>query len=877
MAEKKLDTKKEQIKKVEETKAQTKKVEVTKAETVKPETKKAEPKKAAAKKTAPKKVAKAEPKLTAEQEALKKEIIGKVSRHFGKVLEDATPRMIYTACALTARDKIMEMWAKSHKTVKEEGSKKLYYLSFEFLMGRLLCTNILNLMQTENYEVVLKDLGYSLQEVAELENDAGLGNGGLGRLAACFIDSLTTLDLPAYGCTLRYEYGLFQQKIVDGYQTELPDPWLEYGNAWEIPRPEESVEVKFGGNVWSEWVDGKMVFHYDNVRTVVAMPYDVPLVGYDSKIVNKLRLWSAKCPDHMNMKAFNEGDYIRATEEKELAEVISKVLYPEDNHTEGKELRLKQQYFLVSATLQWILREFEQRNGANWSKLPDKVVIHINDTHPTMAIPELMRILMDEKGLGWDEAWDIVTHTFAYTNHTVLSEALEKWPQDMFKRILPRLYMIVEEMHSRLMARLEAFYPGDKGKHDWMAILCNNQVHMANICLASCFAVNGVSQLHTQILKDDIFHDYYQMAPDSFHAITNGITFRRWICNCNPELTDLISSKIGTSWKKNCEELAKLTKYAEDEKFQAAFAQVKHNNKVNLAKYIKEHNGIDVNPDSIFDVQSKRLHEYKRQMMNVLHIIAEYHMLLENPNMEYYPKTYIFGAKAAPGYKRAKLIIKLINSIGDMINNDARINGKIKVVFLENYSVSIAEKLIIAADVSEQISTAGKEASGTGNMKFMLNGAVTCGTLDGANVEMLGQVGNDNIYIFGLKADEVAARTRLGSANADEVKQIYAQNSLLRHALESLIDGSIVPGATKMFYDLYNTLLFGDNGTPDVYMVLRDFEEYMKTQAQISLDYQDKKKWWKMAIMNTAMSGFFSSDRTIGEYNEKIWNLTPIK
>ena len=816
-------------------------------------------------------------KLTAEQEALKKEIIGKISRHFGKVLDDATPRMVYTACALTARDKIMEMWSQSHKQVKQEGSKKLYYLSFEFLMGRLLSTNVLNLMQTENYEAVLNDLGYSLNEVAELENDAGLGNGGLGRLAACFIDSLTTLDLPAYGCTIRYEYGLFQQKIVNGYQTELPDPWLEYGNAWEIARPEEAVEVKFGGNVWSEWVDGQLNFHYDNVRTIIAMPYDVPLVGYDSKIVNKLRLWSAKSPNHMNMQAFNQGDYVRAQEEKELAEVISKVLYPEDNHTEGKELRLKQQYFLVSATLQWILREFEQRNGANWQNLPDKVVIHINDTHPTMAIPELMRILMDEKRLGWDEAWDIVTKTFAYTNHTVLSEALEKWPQDMFRRILPRLYMIIEEMQNRLQARLDAFYPGDAPKHKWMAILADNQVHMANICLASCFAINGVSQLHTEILKNDIFRDYYIMDKDRFHAITNGITFRRWIMNCNPDLASLISSKIGDGWKKDYNELKKLAKFAEDEAFQKEFADIKYNNKVNLAKYIKEHNNIDVDPNSIFDVQSKRLHEYKRQLMNVLHIIAQYHMLVENPNMEFYPKTYIFGAKAAPGYVRAKLIIKLINSVADMINNDERINGKIKVVFLENYSVSIAEKLIIAADVSEQISTAGKEASGTGNMKFMLNGAVTCGTLDGANVEMLEQVGKDNIYIFGLKEDEVAARTRFASNNTDEVKSIYAQNPLLRHALDSLIDGTIVPGATKMFYDLYNTLLFGDNGVPDVYMVIRDFEEYMKTQEQISVDYQNKKKWWKMAIMNTAMAGFFSSDRTISDYNKKIWHLKPIK
>jgi starch phosphorylase len=816
----------------------------------------------------------AQKKLTQAEEALRKEIIGKVGRHFGKVMDEATPQMIYSACALTVRDRIMEMWAKSHREVKKEGSKKLYYLSFEFLMGRLLCTNILNLMQTKEYTNVLESLGYKLSDIAELENDAGLGNGGLGRLAACFIDSLTTLDLPAYGCTLRYEYGLFRQKIVDGYQTELPDSWLENGNAWEVARPEESVEVSFGGNVYSEWHDGRLVFRYENDQKVLAMPYDVPLCGYDSKIVNKLRLWSAKSPDHFDMKAFNSGDYVKAIEEKHLAEVISSVLYPEDNHTEGKELRLKQQYFLVSATLQWTLKEFEQRNGSEWSKLPDKVVIHINDTHPTMAIPEMMRLLMDDKGLGWDEAWDIVTHTFAYTNHTVMSEALEKWPLDMFKKTLPRLYMIVEEMNRRLMIRLEEFYPNDPAKHKYMAIISDNQVFMANICLASCFAINGVSKLHTEILKKDIFADYYNMDKSRFFAITNGITFRRWIANCNPELTKLIDSKIGKGWLKDADKLSELAQYADDDKFQADFDKIKKDNKIALAEYIKEHNGIEVNPDSIYDIQCKRLHEYKRQMMNVLHILAEYNRIIDDPNYEYYPKTYIFGAKAAPGYKRAKLIIKLINSVGDLVNNDPRINGKIKVVFIENYGVSIAEKLVTAADVSEQISTAGKEASGTGNMKFMLNGAVTIGTLDGANIEMLEQVGSENIYIFGLKAEEVDARLKF--ADIDEVKTIYSSNAVLRRALEMLIDGSLASGNHQLFKDLYQTLMFGDYGYPDTYMVIRDFEEYMHTHEKISRDYQNRKEWIRKAIMNTAMSGFFSSDRTIQEYNKNIWHLTPI-
>lgn len=812
-------------------------------------------------------------KLTSAQEALRNEIIGKVSRHFGKVIEEATPQMIYTACALTARDKIMEKWAKSHQEVKKEKSKKLYYLSFEFLMGRMLTTNILNLMQTKDYEEVLESLGYKIGDVAELENDMGLGNGGLGRLAACFIDSLTTLDMPAYGCSIRYRYGLFKQKIMNGYQIELPDPWLEHGNAWEIARPEETVEVKFGGYVNTQWQDGNMICTTENAHTILAVPYDIPLCGYDSKIVNKLRVWSAKASDN----DISAGNIEKIVESRNLAENISNILYPDDTSNEGKELRLKQQYFLSSATVQWILREFEHTYGNNYSMIPEKIVIHINDTHPTLAIPEMMRILMDEKHLGWDEAWDIVTHTFAYTNHTVLSEALERWPIDMFRKILPRIYMIVEEINRRLMIKLEEFYPGDEGKHKWMAVISDNQVFMANLCLASCFAINGVSKLHTQILETDIFADYYRMDKNRFFAITNGITFRRWIANCNPELTKLISSKIGKNWLKNADELQGIAKYAEDKEFQKQFAKIKHDNKVRLAEYIKENNGIEINPDSIYDVQSKRLHEYKRQMMNVLHILAEYNRCLEDKKYleNYYPKTYLFGAKAAPGYTRAKLIIKLINSVGEMINNDERINGKIKVVFLENYSVSIAEKLIVAADVSEQISTAGKEASGTGNMKFMLNGAVTCGTLDGANVEMLEQVGNDNIYIFGLKADEVAARLRY--PGNDEVKDIYSSNHQLRRALEELVDGTIVPGANNLFKDLYQTLLFGDYGYPDTYMVLRDFEAYMKTQEKISADYQDQEKWLKMAIMNTAMSGFFSSDRTIQEYSDKIWHLTPIK
>ena len=813
-------------------------------------------------------------KLTVKEEVLKNEIIGKVARHFGKTMEDATPKMVYTACALTARDMIMSKWAVSHKAVKEAGSKKLYYLSFEFLMGRLLKTNILNLMQSEQYMHVLADLGYNISDIAELENDAGLGNGGLGRLAACFIDSLTTLDLPAYGCTIRYEYGLFKQKIVDGYQTELPDPWLEDGNAWEIARPEETVEVKFGGKVYPTQQDGRLAFVYEHSHTILAMPYDVPLVGYDSSIVNKLRLWSAKSPDRMNMKEFNSGNYVRAEEEKQLAEVISKVLYPEDNHEEGKELRLKQQYFLVSATLQWILREFGERYNYDWKRLPEKAVIHINDTHPTLAIPEMMRLLVDEKGLGWDEAWEITTKVFAYTNHTVMSEALEKWDLDMFRRVLPRIAMIVEEIDRRAKEYFEVVYPNDPLKHKYMSIIADNKVYMANICLVTCFAINGVSKLHTQILTDDIFADYYRLHPERFFAITNGITFRRWIANCNPALTDLITKHIGKGWLKDSEQLRKLSPYADDKDFREKFAKIKYDNKVALAEYIKEHNNIEVDPNSIFDVQAKRLHEYKRQLLNVLHIIAEYDELLENPYKEYTPKTYIFAAKAAPGYVRAKLIIKLINSVADKINADERIKGKMKVIFLENYGVSIAEKLVTAADISEQISTAGKEASGTGNMKFMLNGAITIGTLDGANVEMLEQVGKDNIYIFGLKAEEVHAREKYNNTN--EVKDLYTTNNALKKALDRLIDGTFASNP-QMFRDLYQTLLFGDYGNPDTYMVLRDFEDYCKTHDALSRLYKDKDAWFKKAILNTACAGYFSSDRTIGEYNDEIWHLSPLK
>ncbi len=812
--------------------------------------------------------------LSKRQQAIFEDVKNKIMRNYGKDIEDATKNMIYKACALVVRDEIMRKWQYSHAEVKKNGLKKLYYLSSEFLMGRLLGANMLNLFMTEDFIKVFEQLGVDINTVESLEADAGLGNGGLGRLAACFLDSLTTLDLPAYGSTIRYEFGLFKQKIVNGYQFEQPDSWLDNGFVWEVERPEEKVEVRFGGKVYTDWDNGIFSFRYENSHTVLAVPYDVPVCGYDSKMINKLRLWSAKAPSDLNMKFFNEGDYKRATEEKDMAEVISKVLYPEDNHTEGKMLRLRQQYFLVSATVQWIIKDFKHFYGDDWSIFAEKIAIHINDTHPALAIPELMRILMDDEHLGWDEAWDITCRVCAYTNHTVMSEALEKWPVDIFEPILPRIFMIVTEINNRLMSSLGQIYPNDKPKLDYMAIINNGRVNMANLCLATCHAVNGVSKLHTDILKNDIFADYCRINPDRFFAITNGVTFRRWIMHANPELTRLICETIGDEWMKDSSKLQGLAKYAKDEKFLDKFEKIKMENKARLVSYIKENNGIDIDINSIFDVQVKRLHEYKRQLLNALHILYLYNKLVENPNIDFVPRTFIFGAKAAPGYERAKLIIKLINSVAELVNNDERTNEKITVVFIENYCVSVAEKIVAAADVSEQISTAGKEASGTGNMKFMLNGAVTIGTFDGANVEMSEQVGKENMYIFGLSAEEVLEKYRNQTA---EAQMIYENNMPLKKVLDQLIDSTLEKERPHIFKDIYHSLIFGDYGLADPYMVIRDFDSYAKAHESLALDFKNRKLWLGKAVKNVAMSGFFSSDRTIEEYNEKIWHLEKIK
>lgn len=813
--------------------------------------------------------------LTASQQKIKDEIIGKLNRHYGRTLDDATKEHIYKATALTVRDRMMEKWTAYRRQQRTAQRKELFYLSFEFLMGRSLGNNLLNAGLTEDYDKVLRSMGCSLEEISSQERDAGLGNGGLGRLAACFLDSLATLEYPAFGCSIRYEYGLFKQLIVDGEQVETPDNWLEDGSVWEIARPEEQVTVRFGGKVNTEMTDRGMKVSYSDTTDVIGIPYDVPVIGYNAKIVNTLRLWSASSKKDLDMTSFADGDYLQAVEEKALAEVLSKVLYPEDNHREGKALRLRQQYFFVSCTIQWIISRFKRHHqGMDLDRLPDYIAIHINDTHPAIAIPELMRVLMDDEGMGWDQAWDIVCRVFAYTNHTIMAEALEKWPMDMFQTLLPRIYMIVDEMNRRLVNDLHSRYGDDWGKINYMSIIAYNYISMANLCLATCHKVNGVSALHTEILKNDVFRDYNNLMPDKFVSITNGITYRRWLKLANPGLSELITSKIGDKWIKEANELEKLLPFADKADFRKTFKEVKRQNKIALAEYIKEHNHVEVDPDSIFDVQVKRLHEYKRQLMNVLHILYLYDKLKNAPSFDMYPHTFIFGAKASPGYTRAKLIIRLINDVAALVNNDPQINGKIKVVFIENYGVSLAQKIIPAADISEQISTAGKEASGTGNMKFMANGALTIGTLDGANVEMLQCVGDDNIFIFGMKTPEVNHELQYDQNSA---QSIYAANAEVHRVIDMLIDGTVNPANPRLYYDLYQSLIFGDHGKADTYMVVRDFEAYCAIHRVAEQQYKNEDLWVKKAIINVAKSGFFSSDRTIHEYNDKIWHLKQYK
>lgn len=815
------------------------------------------------------------PTTSFDKDSIKASIIGKLQRYNGRTIEEASNGQIYRALASTVRDQIMQKWMISREERKTNNNKRLFYLSVEFLMGRSLYTNILNLVSLDAYKQALDELHIDVDKVLQEEPEPALGNGGLGRLAACFMDSLASLDLPAMGCSIRYEYGLFRQKIVDGQQVELPDYWLGNGNVWEMPVMEDACEVHFNGHVEMGNENGRTVFRHVGYNTVEAVPYDMPLVGYDTSTVNSLRLWSARAPKRIDLSDFNHGHYVQASEEKELAEAISNILYPEDNHYEGKLLRLKQQYFFTSATLQYILKDFKKLNGTNWSKLPEKVVIHINDTHPGLAIPELMRLLMDEEGLGWDEAQQIVSRTMAYTNHTIMAEALEKWPEDMVKSLLPRIYQILVEMNKRLCARLWNFFPGEAERVGRMAIIAYGYIHMANLCVAMTFSTNGVSQLHGDILKQKTFHDFYLVMPEKFSAITNGITHRRWLMACNPELTKLICDTIGTDWVKDPELLHDLAPYADDAAFREQFEKIKHSNKVRLSNFLKEHQGAIVDPNFIFDAQSKRLHEYKRQMLNALHILVLYNRIVNDPNFTMHPRVFIFGSKAAPGYNRAKQIIRFINGLSALIAKHPRASKMLQVVFLENYDVSSAQMLIPATEISEQISTASKEASGTGNMKYMMNGAITIGTMDGANVEISEQVGMDNIYIFGMRSDTVLDMYRERNYNP---MTIFETNQELRLALTQMIDGTVLPDAPSALQDLYHSLLIGDWGNmADPFFVLKDFGSYSMAQRRIDADYADRDKWNRMAVINTAMSGVFCSDRTIREYNDTIWHLDPLK
>ena len=803
-----------------------------------------------------------------DKEGFKKEVITNVKTLYRRPIEEATPQQVFQAVSYAVKDDIIDRWIATHKEYEKKNVKTVYYLSMEFLMGRALGNNLINLTYYDAVKEALDELGFDLNLIEDQEPDAALGNGGLGRLAACFLDSLATLGYPAYGCGIRYRYGMFKQAIKDGYQIELPDDWLKDGNPFEIKRPEYAVEVKFGGYVRVENRDGRNYFIQDGYQTVRAVPYDVPVVGYGNNVVNTLRIWDAEADQEFCLDSFDKGEYEKAVEQQNLAKTIVEVLYPNDNHYAGKELRLRQQYFFISASVQRAVLKFKEKNS-DIHKLPEKITFQMNDTHPTVAVAELMRILMDEEGLEWDDAWDITTRTCAYTNHTIMAEALEKWPIELFSRLLPRIYQIVEEINRRFVLKIQSMYPGNQDKVKNMAILYDGQVKMAHLAIAGSYSVNGVAALHTKILEERELKDFYEMRPEQFNNKTNGITQRRFLLHGNPLLASWITDKIGDEWIVKLSNLKKLKVYATDEKYQQEFMNIKYQNKIRLANYIKEHNGVDVDPRSIFDVQVKRLHEYKRQLLNILHVMYQYNELKTNPSYDMYPTTYIFGAKASAGYKRAKLIIKLINSVADVINNDASIKGKIKVVFIENYRVSNAELIFAAADVSEQISTASREASGTGNMKFMLNGAVTLGTMDGANVEIVEEVGEENAVIFGLRAEEVMKYEREGGYNP---KDIYNNDAAVRTVLTQLINGMYSSDDPDRFRDLYDSLI-----NEDVYFILKDFASYVEAHRKIDTLYRDEKNWAKMVMLNTACSGKFSSDRTIEEYAKEIWNLKKVK
>ena len=809
------------------------------------------------------------------KEAFKESVKENVKFLYRKKLEEATQEQIFQAVCYTVKDVIIDNWLETQNAYKEQDPKTVYYMSMEFLMGRALGNNLINLTAYKEVKEALDELGLDLNVIEDQEPDPALGNGGLGRLAACFLDSLATLNYSAYGCGIRYRYGMFKQQIKDGYQVEVPDNWLKNGYPFELRRPEYAKEVHFGGYVDVEYdpATGSNKFVHKGYQAVKAVPFDMPIVGYNNKIVNTLRIWDAEPIVDFELDSFDKGDYKKAVEQENLARNIVEVLYPNDNHMAGKELRLKQQYFFVSASLQAAVAKYKKAHK-DIMKLHEKVTFQMNDTHPTVAVAELMRILMDEEGLGWDDAWSVTTKCVAYTNHTIMAEALEKWPVELFSRLLPRVYQIIEEINRRFILEIQNKYPGNQEKIRKMAIIYDGQVKMAHLAIAGGYSVNGVARLHTEILEKQELKDFYEMYPEKFNNKTNGITQRRFLMHANPLLADWITDHIGDGWITNLPELAKLKVYADDKKALQEFMNIKYQNKVRLAKYIQEHNGIEVNPHSIFDVQVKRLHEYKRQLMNILHVMYLYNEIKAHPEMDFYPRTFIFGAKAAAGYRRAKLTIKLINSVADVINNDASINGKLKVVFIENYRVSNAELIFAAADVSEQISTASKEASGTGNMKFMLNGAPTLGTMDGANVEIVEEVGAENAFIFGLTADQVINYENNGGYDP---MQYFNNDPDIRNVLMQLINGTYSNGDFNMFHEIYDSLLNTNcSDRADTYFILADFKSYAEAQKKVEAAYRDSEGWAKMALLNTASAGKFSSDRTIQQYVDEIWHLDKV-
>lgn len=809
-----------------------------------------------------------------DKEFFKRSVIYNVKTLYRKTLDEATDQQKFQAVSYAVKDMIVDNWIKTQENYEKKDPKIVYYMSMEFLMGRALGNNMINLMAYKEFAEALEELGLDINTIEDQEPDAALGNGGLGRLAACFLDSLATLGYAAYGCGIRYHYGMFKQEIRDGYQIEAPDDWLRDGNPFELRRPEYTKIIKFGGHVTTREENGRLCFYQEDYQSVKAIPYDLPVVGYGNGIVNTLRIWDAQPMDCFSLDSFDKGDYQKAVEQNNLAKNIVEVLYPNDNHYAGKELRLKQQYFFISASVQTAVEKYMAKHD-DIHKFYEKVTFQLNDTHPTVAVAELMRILLDDYRLEWDEAWEITTKTCAYTNHTIMAEALEKWPIDLFSKLLPRIYQIIEEINRRFVIEVANRYPSDVNKIAKMAIIADGQVKMAHLAIVAGYSVNGVAKLHTEILKKQELKDFYEMYPWKFNNKTNGITQRRFLLHANPLLADWVTGKLGEGWITDLPQIAGLEKYADDAKALKAFMEIKRKNKVRLAQYIKVHNGIEVNPDSIFDVQVKRLHEYKRQLLNILHVMYLYNQLKANPDMEFYPRTFIFGAKAAAGYKNAKLTIKLINSAADVINNDASIKDKIKVVFIENYRVSNAEIIFAAADVSEQISTASKEASGTGNMKFMLNGALTLGTMDGANVEIVEEVGEENAFIFGLSSDEVIHYENCGGYNPMD---IYNADADIRKVVDQLVDGTFSKGDKELFRSLYNSLLNTQStDRADRYFILKDFRSYAEAQKRVETAYRDTKGWAKSALLNTAHVGKFTSDRTIQEYVDDIWHLDHVE